>query len=248
MESNNFENKIKETLENRSIQPSAQAWDKLSNRLDSAATKPNNKTFWWLGIAASIIGVLFVVSIFFKNENSTNKIVVTPVEDVKESVAPEAMDANSFIEDKLDIVEDKTASSVETFQNDKQVPSQVLSHNDNENMELANQSESTNKDIKAPQEVLSFEDKKIQEVVAKIADLKSHNVPITEADIDALLLEAQNEIRLQKSNNQVAGTIDPLELLQDVEADLNQSFRSKVLEAIKASYGTVKTAVAQRND
>ena len=247
MESNNFENKIKETLENRSIQPSAQAWDKLSNRLDSAATKPNNKTFWWLGIAASIIGVLFVVSIFFKNEKSTNKIVVTPVEDVNETVAPEAIDTNSFNEDKLVILEDKTAISEETIQNDKQVPSQTLSYKNNENMELANQSESINKDIKAPQEVLSFEDIKIQEVVAKIADLKSQNAQVTEADIDALLLEAQNEIRLQKSNNQVAG-IDPLELLQGVEADLNQSFRSKVLEAIKASYGTVKTAVAQRND
>ena len=247
MESNNFENKIKETLENRSIQPSAQAWVKLSNRLDSAATKPNNKTFWWLGIAASVIGILFVVSIFFKNEKGTNKIVVTPVEDVNETVAPEAIDTNSFNEDKLVILEDKTAISEETIQNDKQVPSQTLSYKNNENMELANQSESINKDTKAPQEVLSFEDKKIQEVVAKIADLKSQNAQVTEADIDALLLEAQNEIRLQKSNNQVAG-IDPLELLQGVEADLNQSFRSKVLEAIKASYGTVKTAVAQRND
>jgi len=37
-------------------------------------------------------------------------------------------------------------------------------------------------------------------------------------------------------------------LLESVEQELDQSFRSKVLEAIKTSYNSVKTAIATRNE
>ena len=42
--------------------------------------------------------------------------------------------------------------------------------------------------------------------------------------------------------------VDAEALLENVEAELDQSFRNKVFEAIKSSYNSVKTAVAQRND
>ena len=42
--------------------------------------------------------------------------------------------------------------------------------------------------------------------------------------------------------------IDASDLLQDVEADLDQSFRDKVFKTLKSSYYSVKTAVADRNN
>ena len=103
-------------------------------------------------------------------------------------------------------------------------------------------------DVDMKNEPLTFEEQKIKDVVAKVHTLKSENKTITNADIDALLIEAQKEIALNRLYNETNGTVDASALLQDVENELDQSFRSKVFEAIKASYNTVKTTVAQRND
>src|SRR5690606_39027733 len=89
---------------------------------------------------------------------------------------------------------------------------------------------------------LTFEEQKIQEVVSEIQQLKENNSNVSNSEIDALLLEAQKEINLNKLYNN-KGLVDATMLLQEVEADLDQSFRSKVFEALKDSYGTVKSAV-----
>ena len=84
--------------------------------------------------------------------------------------------------------------------------------------------------------------------MAQVKNLKDKNQEVSDAAIDALLLQAQKEIRFEKLYNKTIGVVDANLLLEEVENDLDQSFRSKVFEAIKASYGTVKTAVAQRNN
>ena len=48
--------------------------------------------------------------------------------------------------------------------------------------------------------------------------------------------------------NEKTGVVDARLLLENVEADLEKSFRDKVFEALKSNFNFVKTAVAQRND
>ena len=60
-----FEEQLKEKLGQRSIQPSSDAWNKLSERLDNVEEKQNNKGFWWLGIAATLVGVLVTLTFIF---------------------------------------------------------------------------------------------------------------------------------------------------------------------------------------
>src|SRR5690606_4831003 len=63
----------------RQLQPSQDAWSKLQNRLESEEKRKSNKMFWWLGLAASIVGIVFISTMFFnKNEQPTNAIVETP--------------------------------------------------------------------------------------------------------------------------------------------------------------------------
>ena len=73
-----FEEHIKDKLEQRKLQPSADAWQKLNDQLEDDASKKNNKTFWWLGIAASIVGVMLVGTIIMNsgNENTAMPIIV----------------------------------------------------------------------------------------------------------------------------------------------------------------------------
>ena len=97
-----FDEHIKEKLEGRNIQPSNQAWNKLSERLDVHEKNKNHKGYWWLGIAASVIGILFVVSQFFNHDikvETNTKVAETPViikEDSNTQIANE-LDKNEAI-------------------------------------------------------------------------------------------------------------------------------------------------------
>ena len=67
-----MEENFKERLDKRRITPSESAWEKLSLKLDENDKSGNKKYFWWIGIAASIIGVLLISNIVF-NTNQNDK-------------------------------------------------------------------------------------------------------------------------------------------------------------------------------
>ena len=240
MEPNTFENGIKKTLEERRLQPSSHAWDNLSERLEDKEESKNHKIYWWLGTAASVVGLLFVAFQFFNTEHIKPVIVNVPtVNQPKENiqVAVEAVEKAKTILNEEKPIEIKVKLAIK-HNSDAVTNKKVVAKEKNQ--------------VVTPtpviQEKLTFEEQKIQDVVAKVQELKNQNKEVTEAVIDALLLEAHKEIRFKKSYNNNTGIVDANILLQEVETELDQSFRSKVFDAIKASYNSVKTAVAQRNN
>lgn len=239
MESNKFDNGIKETLENRRLQPSKESWNKLSQQLDSQNKKQRNKSIWFIGVAASLVGLLFVAFQFLYTKEMTPKITEIPIITQPEStvVATEITDADNAILKKTQPLENTENHSfkttIPTIAKERMLPK--------ENKKLVEPDEEVQKN-------LTLEAQKIETIVAKVNDLKNNNQTVTDHYIEALLDEAQKEIRLQKLQDQTTHVVDASLLLQQVETDLDQSFRSKVFEAIKASYTTVKTVVAQRND
>tara|TARA_R110002111_G_scaffold897_1_gene6536 strand:- start:1250 stop:2005 length:756 start_codon:yes stop_codon:yes gene_type:complete len=246
-----FDEHIKEKLEGRNIQPSNQAWNKLSERLEAQEKNKNYKGYWWLGIAASVIGVLFVVSQFFNNDikiETTPKVVENPViikEDSNMQIANE-LDKNDAInienvEKTTNTIKLKTESLIKINQVNEPVVVATTQNINKEEKDIAV------KPLEIIKENLSFEEQQIKDVVAKVQSMESNNKIITDADIDALLEQAQKEIRLNKL--ETTGVVDANVLLQDVEADLNESsFRTRVFEALKSNFNSVKTAIAQRND
>ena len=243
MAPNNIENSIKDKLEKRALTPSVDAWSKLSNKLDVQEKKQNNKAYWWLGIAASIIGVVFVVSQFL-NDN-TQEISIPKIADSPEVIQDEKSNAIVLENTDLNTVEDLSASPIEIHDLKKvQDIVTVVKKNELAEKEVAK----TTSIVETPRKELSFEEQKIQDVVAQVQIMKNENQEITDADIEQLLIEAQKEIKLNRLNNETLNVVDANALLQDVEQELDQSFRSKVFEALKSSFDSVKTAVAQRND
>ena len=243
MAPNNIENSIKDKLEKRALTPSVDAWSKLSNKLDVQEKKQNNKAYWWLGIAASIIGVVFVVSQFL-NDN-TQEISIPKIADSPEVIQDEKSNAIVLENTDLNTVEDLSASPIE-IHDVKKVQDIVTVVKKNELAEK--EAAKTTSIVETPRKELSFEEQKIQDVVAQVQIMKNENQEITDADIEQLLIEAQKEIKLNRLNNETLNMVDANALLQDVEQELDQSFRSKVFEALKSSFDSVKTAVAQRND
>jgi hypothetical protein len=235
MEPNKLEKYIKENLEERTLTPSPGAWDRLSNRLDA---KPHTKqrslgVNAWLGIAACIVGVI-LLAIGFGNKDinlETNPVIVNNPQPINVEKSTD-LKAIELDKSKAPIIKEPT--------NVDQIFEIALTNIDEiEDTSAESISEMPNE--------LTFEEQKIQEVVAEIQLLKESNSNVSDSEIDALLLKAQQEIHLNKLYNN-KGVVDAALLLQDVEAELDQSFRSKVFEAIKDGFGTVKSAIANRNN
>ena len=138
-----FEENIKEKLDKRTIQPSIEAWNKLSARLNENK-KRNNKPFWWLGIAASIIGVFFVASQFFNNDvkvEDDHKIVVTPEVVKQDDISTGSITAIKIVVEKAKNINE---SSEEIKLKDDKKSNQIIKkqtiikqHNTKENIVIA---------------------------------------------------------------------------------------------------------------
>ncbi|MEC8831153.1 MAG: hypothetical protein VX772_02245, partial [Bacteroidota bacterium] len=86
-----LEKHIKEKLEERTIEPSANAWDKIASQVKEPIKRKGN-TWFPYAIAASIVGVLFVSIFFFTNKDSNLEqiqVVDTNVEEATETQLPD---------------------------------------------------------------------------------------------------------------------------------------------------------------
>tara|TARA_R110000868_G_scaffold213709_1_gene463809 strand:+ start:4375 stop:5154 length:780 start_codon:yes stop_codon:yes gene_type:complete len=259
MEPIKFEEHIKDKLENRTIRPSIDAWNRLESSLGAPKKQHKSKPFVWIGVAASIVGALFVVSQFFnKDEIKTNSpsIVVTPK--IKKQIESTDVVLEKESGTKMLELSSKSKSDSESKTNQIIVKPFVKELDKDQTqvasikkvvLQNANTSESPNmKSVGLKQEALSFEDQKIQDVVAQVQSLKDQNETVSDAEIDNLLQQAQKEIRLKQLYNKNIGVVDARLLLQDVEQELDKSFRDKAFEILKANFNFIKTAVARRND
>lgn len=253
------EEQLKEKLEQRTIQPSSNAWQKLNDKLDEEAPTNNKKGFWYIGIAASIVGILLITNVFFSNDNAN--IVEPVIVDTKTSV--DTQNTNDVNEAKKELINNKTedvsTNNTKTDAVEKKEPTKqsVLKQKiDSEQLKLIPNktekkivAENINKEEKeATTKKLSFEEQKAKDVVAQIQTLKKTK-EVTDAEIDALLSAAQREISFKRLYNESTKTIDANALLLSVEDDIEQeSFRTRVFEMLKAGYNEVKTVVAERNN
>jgi len=236
-----FEENIKDKLEKRTIKPSADAWQTLASRLETKNNKKKSPYYLWLGVAASIVAIMFIASQLFVNKNNTTIETPVIVNTNKETI--KKIESENVLHKKDVLTNNVEKESVKELNIKTAKP---------EKTEVAKLTKQKEEKTVLPKEVIvnktSFEDLKVQQVVAQIQGLKDKGESVTDKDIDALLDQAQKEITLQKIYNETTKTVDANALLQDVESDLQQSFRDKVFNALKSSYNTVKTAVAERNN
>ncbi len=277
-----FEENIKDKLEQCRLEPSQDAWKTLSNRLDNNTNKRNKDVFLYLGIAASIVGVLLVYTLLIKTENAAEGIqeVVnteaetktetnsTPILDSSniESQVVESTPQESFptIEETIKVSDDTSIAPKSTTENvlaatneqilKAETAIQNLKLNQSSNKfpkasDVASvETEAQERLIEQPLNTLDYESTKVIEVVAQIKKLEAQGNEVTESEIDALLKQAERDILKQRLYNETTRTVDADALLQDVEEDLEQSFRARVFQNLKSNFNSVKTAVAARNN
>ncbi len=240
MEPNNFEKDFREKLNQREIEPSNKAWDRLDAMLSVAEeNKPikldsKKSKRKWLFIAASLIGFLLVGTLFFnqnKNAVKTPETVVVEkeTETQKESVTEPVLNNVDSVKTEIAIAEKTSEESI--------------------NKGSAN-NPTSNKTIKK-------ESNQIAEssiIIKNNQEKQSTNNPILIAEtskqenVDQLLETAETKILAEnavKTKSKIK--INSNDLLDQVDGELELSFREKMIAKINKSYHTVKVAVENRN-
>lgn len=251
-----FEENIKDKIESREIQPSADSWNKLASRLDAEGNK-KKKSYWWLGIAASFIGLIIISVVMFNNVSDSNESVPIIVEENNDTIIPETENLNddmlkeSVIEEKSQIVEIEK-KRITTPQNSLKKPANSITNKDSEDMVITKIAKTEIEPIENLEETI-LESKIIENKlndVSVVADVNieyAERTEVTDDEITTLLNNAKQ--RLQKKQTiKTANAINADQLLLDIETDLDQSFRDKIFEALQSGYKKVKTAVVDRNN
>ncbi len=234
MAPNNFDNNIKEKFNSREIEPSAKAWDRLDAMLTVAEEKKQPKKYFWLKIAASFLLFTGMGYVFFQQNQKSeilkpnNEIVIsneTPTNEVENKEDTEII-ISSEVENKLAVSTPKTTSTTKE---------EVSKPNDN----------STYKS--------KFESYK--EITEKLKEISAHNENNPEqtnqkstynyANPETLLAEVQGEKKLNGTTNTYKSTlkVNPNDLLNSVESELDQSFKNKALTKFKQA----KSVIVNRN-
>lgn len=249
-----FEEHIKEKLESRSLQPSSESWSALASRLDADEKKSKTTIFWWLSIAASVLILIAVSLQFFTADNSnipTQQIVEKEkIEANSNAIKTPINNATTIIEDALvDTKFDNNKAQLNTLKKANQKPI----HTTNK-LSLIVDTQNTSASInKAPisNDKFKITDNTIiknETEVVQLLEAVQEESKTLDKEVDSLLTLAQKELFQNQLQKETQKTVNAKQLLEEVEEDMGQSFRSKVFEALSNSYKTVKTAVVERNN
>lgn len=237
MEPNNFEKDFREKLNQRKIEPSEKAWDRLDAMLSVAEeTKKPAKNRKWLYIAASIIGFLLVGTFFFNQKKDAiemPKSVVIEENIKKDSTAKPTINKVESVQTET-VIAEKTSTETLTQKSNKQ----------------------ENNFNQTPNKIIKNESNQIAEssVIIKNNQEKQSNtnpVAVTEnpkkENTDQLLEAAKKTVLAQSSVKKSKVKINASDLLNQVDGELELSFREKVITKVNKNYQTVKVALANRN-
>jgi len=262
MEPNKLEDSIREKLQEREIQPSGDAWEKLNARLG----KPEKKKsyFIWYAVAASLVSILVIGSLLFSKTgkvSNSEDIVETLInkevldsEKQTESVPQKTNIEDITVEENL-----KQEKKEEQKKSKKELAKQKIKPNQSveispEKEKAIAKTETNFKEQSIPKNKVvdkaneHFIENKIDEVVAQVKEIQNKNQEVTLEEIDVLLAKAQRDIKTRQILNPETQKVDAAALLLDVELELERSFREKVFDALGEGFNKIRTAVTERNN
>lgn len=233
MEQDNFNKNIQEKFNFRTIEPTETAWNKLDAILSLAEEKKQPKIFFWLSIAATFILFTGVGYVFFQQNEETKLMPSTE-----------------------EIVTSKTNSETETHKQNTE-ESSVSYEN-----ELANNATiSTTLETKKSTTIHTDQNVNSKLEVYKTAVLKQEVVTVNEIKKEGIKQEIKEttfnyttpesllaEVQGQKKPSNIGSfkstlRVNPNDLLQAVESELDQTFKEKTITKLKQA----KSAFVNRN-
>ena len=228
MQSNKFDNQIREKLNARTIEPNAKSWDRLDAMLSVQEEKKPRKGFLWLYVAASFF-VFFGLGVFLFNSdenvefNTQNPVLVAvdkTIDSVEKNKAEEIL-----IESQQPVVvqnEINLSKSVNSIKEKTTIFNKSNSVQENDNK--ANPTYNLQPTTSSAYKYISPEN---------------------------LLAEVQNEKKNLSSESNVSKKpsvkIDANALLSKVEKELDESYRETTLDKLNKNFNAVRSAIVNRN-
>ena len=247
---------IKDLLEERTIEASSQSWEQLANQLDAHdAKKKRTRLYPYAASVAVLLGLLLFW--VHSNDEITATIVDTqhestpsklPQEKEQQIVLPEV--EVKPVEKSAVVVNETVSRSQHTIVKTEKVVTVQLERSV---AELQKEVQKTKVIPQEMQTVIAQTDvafKEEQDIKASIAALsKTEKIAITDAEIEQLLNEAKKSLQDMETTTPkdflTFATAD--ELLEEVEVELDRSFKQKVFELIKNNLQKTRTVVADRD-
>ena len=225
MEPNKIDNQIREKLNAREVQPSAQAWDRLDAMLAVSEEKKSKKGYGWFFVAASTI-LFFGLGFFLFNSNETKEInnsnpIVTTIKEEMDST--EAYKINKISVEKAQPVLVQNEVNYSKTQKEKK-------------------SKETNELIKPEND--------LEEKITPNSQLQTPN-SYKYVSPENLLAEVQTGEKVITSDKKISPKpkmkVDANSLLTNVEKELDENHRETTLDKLNRKFKDAKSALANRN-
>ena len=240
MAPNKFEKKAKDVLERRTIAPSKDAWVQLNNKLEQS-DKKRKLSVWWLGVAATLVGVMLAITLFNKAEVLPENTIVN-------------QEKNQQSKEQPTITKNKIKDMVEENLENKPL---VNVNEESENSKLKTETPKTlvtNKKKKPEQYLAVASTKNIEENNNQLSSQISENT-VAEVSEEQTNLDEANQL-LENAMNQfsaddyknVTEKINANDLLEEVEMTSEKSLKHRLFYVVKSGYETVKSTVVSSDN
>lgn len=231
-----FEQDIKQKMEQRTIQPTEMAWDRLDAMLSVAEEGKKKPSRTWMYMAASFLALLLVGALFLSQQkqgvNSTvtngNSVVTTNSEPSKlqETVKNAAKSAP------------QAANPIQAVATTIKVPAAKIKP---ALINKAGTPVSNSNDV-AP----LYQEPNVNQVAVTVTDKSLQSAKI-KVDAKELLASVDKPEINSPKIKQSSVKVDANSLLSSVEGELNESYRTGVFQGVVKNFNVVKSAVANRN-
>jgi hypothetical protein len=249
METDKFEKHIKSQFKDREIQPSENAWEKISSELNSNTSK-KKPVYLWMGIAASVMVLIGIALFYFNGSDDVNEIQFEVVDTYNKEALEEKKSTESvpFLEKEPEAVVKNDVEKINSGVAKKQESIkniEIITVEDEIEVASVERAvpEKKGDELEISDDIINT---KVAGIVAQLDVLEQYST-VTDAEVDSLLKMAQQEI-LREKIFKTDKSVDALALLTEVEGELDQSFRDQIFNSLKASFIKVRTAVADRNN
>ena len=225
MKPNKIDNQIREKLNAREIQPSAQAWDRLDAMLAVSEEKKPKKGYGWFFVAASTI-LFFGLGFFLFNSNETKEI----------------NNSNPIVTTINEVMDSTEANKINQISVEKEQPVLVQNEVNYSKTQKNKKSKETNELIKPEND--------LEEKITPNSQLQTPN-SYKYVSPENLLAEVQTGEKVITSDKKISPKakmkVDANSLLTNVEKELDENHRETTLDKLNRKFKDAKSALANRN-
>lgn len=235
MEPNKIEKEFRKQLHQREIAPSASAWDRLDAMLTVAEEKKPKPKYSWLYVAASIVGFVAIVAVFF---NSTQELVDVKHHEVVEVNATPILPKDSIRKENQTAI--PLLRKSEIVANNSQEIHKKINNQPTVNTNPKTTITSNQNPINLNQNPIANQPHSKSIINQKTEQLTSNPIYIAN---EAPVVMTESKLEPEKATIRVNAS----SLLSEVDGELELSFREKVIKRVDKNFKTVKVALANRN-